>query len=96
MKVHKLVEPRKPKARKIKPITSAQLERAGKLLFGDSWKQPMATALGMSWIQMHRYSDGTALIPKYAVLAIIGVGAIQQHEGSTLVADLIDIFGLAA
>ena len=44
-------------------MNPASLEKCGRLLFGERWKEPMARALGITGTSVHRYLSGKRRIP---------------------------------
>lgn len=44
-------------------MTPEEFERAGKKLFGEKWKPPMARALGIDPTMVWRYQTGGTAIP---------------------------------
>lgn len=58
-------------------MTPKELEEAGKRLYGDKWKSPMARAVGVERTTVARWAKDDGVVPAYVELAI---EALKQRK----------------
>lgn len=59
------------------PLSKMQLARAGRLLYGEKWKHPLAQDLRTSWWTVHRWAEGKLPVPDTVRLAILGIATLR-------------------
>lgn len=56
----------------------SQLRAAGRRLFGEKWKSPLARTLGYGYVALHRMASEQTVINRTFELALAGAEAIKS------------------